>query len=738
MRTLVAALLCCLAIATARAATDDLLLEESAITVVAGTKSKVTLRARWSGPIGTPAPGEATLRIAGGPGEGDSGVIRLPAERWTARKKGRILRYRDPAGEAGGIRSVVLESGKAGGRLIIKGGRGNWAFRLDGPQTRLAAILTLGGKRWCAEIPQTAVKNGDGRTSGKTEDAPPACPCIDDFTSTWEAVQTVVFARHGCTSPLCHGASPGEGDLDLRPEVAYASLVGVVSAADPALLLVKPGDSQASLLWQKLAARTLGGIDIPNSPMPLGDQPALSEDELKAIERWIYSGAPETGVVAGTTDLLASCLPPPDPQKIPPPEPPAAGEGVQLYSPPWTIPANGEGEVCFAVPYDFSATIPAEHRFPCPDDWGGPGEECFAYGRIELTQDPNSHHSILRTYRGAYGIDDPGWGSFTCHGGALDGQPCDPTALDVPAPLGGDCGERSACAGSVQPSIACIGYGPADLSLGASLAGADSANAPSIVISTEPVFGIAYPQRVANVQPVRGVLVVNSHAFNVAPAPTTNEQWLHLYFPPPDERDYRIVDLFDGDDIFIQNVPPFEEREYCKTHTFPKGTRLFELFSHTHKRGRLFRAWTPPIAAECTSRTGACLPESSAPILVTTDYADPDHVIFEEPLALTSDDPATRRVKFCAIYDNGKTDPTEVKRYSTAPTDLSRCQVSELACTDGPNKGAACHGDSSQCPGGACDACPLRGGVTTDDEMFVLLGAYFCPEDSDCYTPFLP
>jgi hypothetical protein len=34
-----------------------------------------------------------------------------------------------------------------------------------------------------------------------------------------------------------------------------------------------------------------------------------------------------------------------------------------------------------------------------------------------------------------------------------------------------------------------------------------------------------------------------------------------------------------------------------------------------------------------------------------------------------------------------------------------------------------------------CDACPLRGGVTTDDEMFILLGQYYCPEGSSCYLP---
>jgi hypothetical protein len=34
--------------------------------------------------------------------------------------------------------------------------------------------------------------------------------------------------------------------------------------------------------------------------------------------------------------------------------------------------------------------------------------------------------------------------------------------------------------------------------------------------------------------------------------------------------------------------------------------------------------------------------------------------------------------------------------------------------------------DSSDGAGdGACDACPLLGGVTTEDEMFILFGKYF-------------
>ena len=37
-----------------------------------------------------------------------------------------------------------------------------------------------------------------------------------------------------------------------------------------------------------------------------------------------------------------------------------------------------------------------------------------------------------------------------------------------------------------------------------------------------------------------------------------------------------------------------------------------------------------------------------------------------------------------------------------------------------------CNGDDSVCgEGGICDACPVGGGVTTEEEMFVLFGSYF-------------
>jgi len=348
--------------------------------------------------------------------------------------------------------------------------------------------------------------------------------------------------------------------------------------------------------------------------------------------------------------------------------------------------------------------------------------------------DPNSHHSIIQMYRGAYDVTDPGWGPFTCHGGAHDGESCDPKGTDT-------CGPGGGCAGAVVHTVACIGYGPADFGF-TNLMTAGTANAPSINISTQPYLEHAYPTGVVQALPIKGVMVWNSHAFNLTGEPAANEQWLNLYFVPPDERHYPNQDLFEATDIFVENVPPFETREYCRTFAFDKGTRLSELSSHTHKRGKLFRVWGPGVAHPCSSSSDpSCTPEAGPPVLTTTDYANPAQVKFETPIALDSDDPLARSYKFCARYDNGATDPSEVRRRSNAPDRSTTCGNAEVACLGGPKKAQKCGGVDAACdssPGagdGVCDACPLRGGVTTDDEMFILLGSYYCVESSSCWVP---
>jgi len=127
-------------------------------------------------------------------------------------------------------------------------------------------------------------------------------------------------------------------------------------------------------------------------------------------------------------------------------------------------------------------------------------------------------------------------------------------------------------------------------------------------------------------------------------------------------------------------------------------------------------------------------------------YNDPVVLRFDPPMVMpgagsSSDE---RSLTFCALYDNGFTDPATVKLASTSPNPPvsfpgvgGPCSQDERVCATG-KVGESCSGrgqvardrscDSSEGQGdGTCDACPLRGGVTTEDEMFLLLGQFYVP-----------
>lgn len=127
---------------------------------------------------------------------------------------------------------------------------------------------------------------------------------------------------------------------------------------------------------------------------------------------------------------------------------------------------------------------------------------------------------------------------------------------------------------------------------------------------------------------------------------------------------------------------------------------------------------------------------------VSTLYNDPVVVRPAEPEVFRGDED-DRSVTFCALYDNGYVDPNEVKRRSTSPAPpvtfpgIGGPCAEPTHCAEG-NVGQLCSGrgdaaknrscDSTAGAGdGFCDACPLRGGVTTEDEMFILLGRIYIP-----------
>ena len=114
---------------------------------------------------------------------------------------------------------------------------------------------------------------------------------------------------------------------------------------------------------------------------------------------------------------------------------------------------------------------------------------------------------------------------------------------------------------------------------------------------------------------------------------------------------------------------------------------------------------------------------------------------FDPPVALDGD-ANSRTYKFCSIFDNGAEDPSEVKRQSTSPLPPFEipglesiiggpCPDTTVACLEGSHKGELCHGNNSACGSalglgdGICDACPVHGGVTTEDEMFILIGLFY-------------
>jgi hypothetical protein len=291
------------------------------------------------------------------------------------------------------------------------------------------------------------------------------------------------------------------------------------------------------------------------------------------------------------------------------------------------------------------------------------------------------------------------------------------------------------CTTPVQTSIACVGYpdAPSDFSdFGAGAIGGVSGTRVGLSGAQESTR-IDQPQEgVYSLLPLKGFVAWNSHGFNLTTKGTTIEQWVNLSFVPEEGREWLSRQIFEARAIFaMSTVPPFEKREVCMTFTIPQYSRLMSLGSHMHEKGELFRIWLPP-NDPCTESGGCAVPEGQADYLSRL-YDDPLTAYYDPPLEYDAGDDSERTFKACAIYDNGADDPAEVKRESTKPDSPTcafplahcGCDAEDLACFGGLDEGMSCGGDDSVCGDGICDACPVWGGVTTADEMFIPLGSYF-------------
>ncbi len=573
---------------------------------------------------------------------------------------------------------------------------------------------------WLVEVLGAALALGTVGCSGEGAPAGASDAC---FESTFAAIQETVFEAKGCTQSVCHGAA-AEGGLDLRADVSHRQLVYARSTIDEGLHRVNPGEPETSVLYRKLQAK-VDGTDLGplGQAMPLNADP-LTDDQLEAIRLWIRNGATSDQVMAKAMGLLG-CEGSFEaaPNKIEPLPPPEPGTGVQFYSGGWNLPAESEDEVCFVTYYDFTELVPAEAITGCPQF--GP-QDCFAFEDVELAQDGQSHHSIVDAYTVPSDPKSPEWGSWTCLGGEQNGTPCDPTERDA-------CGSRSHCATEVVTGFTCNRYPHAP---------ALFRGTPGGITSARTQFSGAQESRFVNdlvtgvyqVLPVKGFIAWNSHAFNLTKQDTTIEQWVNLSLAFASDRRWPAQGIFDASNIFAMSpVAPFTKKEICMTFTVPQYTRLMYLSSHMHQRGKLFRIWNPPHQA-CVGVEGCGVPESE-PEYESRIYDDPIYKYYPagDLPAFDSENEAERTFKACAVFDNGADDASEVKRHSVRPDaftcDLPQahcgCEASDRACLGGDDQGIPCGGDDSVCGGGMCDACPLLGGATTDDEMFIPIGGYY-------------
>lgn len=584
-----------------------------------------------------------------------------------------------------------------------------------------AALLTLSLLAASACDDDVGSKERDsGASAASTADAAPndegndkeGSATGDSCKTTWAAIQKTILVGHGCTQSACHDSTSPAGKLDLSPEVAYKHLIHVESNADVEMPLITPGEEKLSLLYLKLEAKTKG-TTLPaasGAPMPVAGS-ALSVEELAALRLWIRAGAPQEGVVDGTRPLLACALPDDvSPSKIAQPPVPKSDEGFQHYSGPWSLKAGSEHEVCYGTYYDLTDTAPEWAKVDC--DVSAVKQTCVAYYKHQLSQDAQSHHSVVFGYGGTAAPNDPAWGGWQCGGGELAGKPCDPTRTKVSArDGGGDCGPNATCQTAITNKLACTGYGPSDFATARFLLGG----------AQSPVSTNAFPKDVYSIAPIKGMVIWNSHAFNLTKRDTTVEQYHNFWYARPESRKFRVKSIFDIRYVFSMTVPPFESREFCASYNVEQHAHVSMLTSHVHKRGVLFRAWLPPNELNC--KPPDCKPNQTPPFYTSRVYNDPTYMELDPPLVFSDPAPESREFKYCAVFDNGKEDPATVRRASMQPEGARPCKPTH--CVGGANQRKACSSDADCGEGSVCDACDVIGGFTTEDEMLEFQGIYY-------------
>lgn len=130
------------------------------------------------GNIGDPTVAGATLRVFGdGAGDGDSGILFLPAENWRPMGKpagSKGYYYLDRTAAVGVNKVRIMQCENTGGSLKISARGANWPFTVTQPQGTIRVQLTIEDHVYCARLSDLQ-PNAPGKLVGKKNPAPPDC-----------------------------------------------------------------------------------------------------------------------------------------------------------------------------------------------------------------------------------------------------------------------------------------------------------------------------------------------------------------------------------------------------------------------------------------------------------------------------------------------------------------------------------------------------------------------------------
>ncbi len=375
---------------------------------------------------------------------------------------------------------------------------------------------------------------------------------------SFKSVQRVF--ETSCALPSCHSTFARQGGLVLESEdVSYKSLVNHPAEhpqATAGLLRVKPGDPANSFLIQKL--RGTG----PGDRMPQAAGDPLPDPIITMISDWIARGAKTSAEECKESSACNDTGQVGDYhwEPLPPLDPPAANEGIQLHFPQLPVSPGQEWERCYAV----------------RPDWTAIASQIGLTSGLPVIREqvyrmhPGSHHLLLYAYIGQHPEQWP-TGPFPCvAANCVNASDCpiDADGIDDPNNPADDDNAIVIPIGGTQ--VAGTRY------------------------EVDYPFGVGIPILTPNT-----VLIVNPHFTNPfqPPQPIYGEAWLNLLFYKQGEYKVTLDGIFaiNYGDLFVE---PYQTRTISRVwqpRSILGGTPggvdadIFQLFGHMHKRATEFQ-----------------------------------------------------------------------------------------------------------------------------------------------------